>query len=78
MVEFKRFEHKKCEYYPCHKVKRMNCLFCFCPLYAYDCGGDFIILKNGVKDCSGCNLPHEEKGYDYITAFLESVAKNIK
>ena len=45
----------------CHHMEgEMNCLLCFCPKYEdVDCGGHFKILKNGVKDCSGCNIPHE-------------------
>ncbi len=65
-MKFKRFEHKECEYYPCHNLDDMNCLFCFCPLYFTECNGDFIITKKGVKDCSNCTKPHDESGYDYI------------
>lgn len=64
---YKWFTNKNCEYYPCHKFKEINCLFCFCPLYFFDdCGGDFILLKNGVKDCKNCSIPHSKEGYDYI------------
>ena len=31
------FQHKECEFFPCHPVKdaeTFNCLFCYCPLYA--------------------------------------------
>ncbi|MBQ7106507.1 MAG: metal-binding protein [Clostridia bacterium] len=60
------FENKKCEYYPCHKgVQKFNCLFCYCPLYLTDCGGNFTIT-NGVKDCSNCIVPHKAENYDYI------------
>ena len=31
-----------------------------------DCGGDFMILDNGWKDCSDCSLPHENNAYDFI------------
>lgn len=66
-MSYKFFTNKECEFYPCHNTDRINCLFCFCPLYNYkDCGGNFVILDNGIKDCSNCNLPHSEKGYDYI------------
>lgn len=66
-MSYKFFENKDCEYYPCHKSERINCLFCFCPLYKKDdCGGNYQKLPNGVKDCSNCNLPHSEKGYDFI------------
>lgn len=66
-MSYKFFTNKECEFYPCHNTDRINCLFCFCPLYNYkDCGGNFVILDNGIKDCSNCNLSHSEKGYDYI------------
>jgi len=73
---YKFFQNKGCEYFPCHKDGKLNCLFCFCPLYPYDnCGGVYKILENGIKDCSDCRIPHEEEGYDYIVQFLK---KNIR
>lgn len=68
---YKFFQNKECEYFPCHKVKNtenFNCLFCYCPLYALGdkCGGNFKYIEGGIKDCSGCLLPHSPKGYDYI------------
>ena len=76
-MSYKFFENKSCEFYPCHKnIDNLNCLFCFCPLFSrlrnlYDCGGQFRILSNGIKDCSECNLPHTEHGYDYIIEKLK-------
>jgi len=69
--QYKFFSHEKCEFYPCHKVgdsKKMNCLFCYCPLYALKekCGGNFKYMEDGIKDCSSCFIPHSEKGYEYI------------
>ena len=68
------FENKDCEYYPCHKAERINCLFCFCPLYSTDCGGNFkwIYDRNGklIKDCSNCIIPHTDGGYEYVTGRL--------
>lgn len=67
MNNYQFFENKQCEYYPCHKFQPINCLFCYCPLYYLkDCGGNYQTLKSGIKDCSNCQLPHTEKGYDYI------------
>ena len=45
----------------CHHIKgEMNCLLCFCPKYEdMDCGGKYKILPSGIKDCSGCTLPHD-------------------
>ena len=65
------FQNKDCEYYPCHGMEEMNCLFCFCPLYPMlDCGGCYTTItgKDGkaVKDCSNCQLPHTKEGYDII------------
>ena len=47
----------------CHHVKDdIYCMFCYCPLYdEFDCGGDYIILDNGVKDCSNCIRPHTKE-----------------
>ena len=60
------FMNTDCEYYPCHDLRAINCLFCFCPLYRLDCGGDFRILPNGVKDCSNCTIPHGKDGYEIV------------
>ena len=66
------FENRECEFYPCHKgIGEINCLFCFCPLYLTDCGGNFTILKNGIKDCSNCTLPHKRKNYKLIMERLK-------
>jgi len=48
---------KKCHY----MASPMNCLLCYCPRFymGIECGGDFVILKNGVKDCSNCIKPHD-------------------
>jgi len=72
------FSNKACEYYPCHDMDSMNCLFCFCPLYHYDCKGDFTLTSDGIKDCSGCKIPHVEKGYDYIIKFMIKVNERKK
>lgn len=66
-MSHKFFENKKCKHYPCHKgLKRINCLFCFCPLYFSDCGGNFKITENEIKDCSECKFPHIEKNYNKV------------
>ena len=68
------FAHRQCEFYPCHPgadPERFNCLFCYCPLYARaDCGGNFTLLPGGVKDCSGCLVPHQPQNYQAIVAKL--------
>ena len=63
---YRFFQNKDCEFFPCHNIKTLNCLFCFCPLYHLDCGGDYKVLANGIKDCSDCNIPHGPNGYDYV------------
>ena len=73
---YKFFQNKNCQYFPCHKTDHLNCLLCYCPIYFLDCQGSFTILENGVKDCSNCNIPHSEGGYDYIVKFIKEY--NIK
>lgn len=68
------FNNAACEYFPCHVCERpeeFNCLFCFCPLYFLaDCGGSPRLTPTGVKDCSGCGLPHGPGGYDHVMTRL--------
>lgn len=68
------FCNVECEYYPCHKLKGdFNCLFCYCPLHSLrDCGGNYEILSNGVKDCSNCVFPHIPENYYFV---IERLAK---
>ena len=74
---YKFTQHKECEFFPCHPTQHpetFNCLFCYCPLYALgeNCGGNYTYLENGIKDCSGCLVPHNPGAYDYIiTKFSE-------
>jgi Zn-finger protein len=71
MEYYKFFTNKKCEYYPCHDLDEINCLFCFCPLYhKKDCGGNCSYIKD-VKDCSQCTKPHQKENYDLIIQELE-------
>lgn len=84
MSEYYKFtQNKKCEYFPCHpgvEENTFNCLFCYCPLYLMnkDCGGNFKILKNGIKDCTNCIIPHDKNGYERINAVLGSALEKIK
>ncbi|MBQ2287528.1 MAG: hypothetical protein II251_02280 [Lachnospiraceae bacterium] len=52
-----------------------NCKFCFCPLYLLgtECGGNYTYLENGIKDCSSCLIPHQDKGYEYVLSKLKSI-----
>ena len=78
MENYKYFQHKTCEYFPCHKTDKpedFNCLFCYCPLYALgkDCGGNFTYTETGIKDCSGCLIPHRRENYARIIAKMEQI-----
>lgn len=51
---YKFFNHKECEFFPCHKTNNpdeFNCLFCYCPLYTLgkNCGGNFKYTDKGIK-----------------------------
>ena len=73
MRHYAFFQNRACEYFPCHPTDRpedFNCLFCFCPLYHTDCGGN-CTYHDGVKDCSACTYPHEPAHYDEICARLK-------
>ena len=78
MENYKYFQHKTCEYFPCHKTDKpedFSCLFCYCPLYALgkDCGGNFTYTETGIKDCSGCLIPHRRENYERIMAKMEQI-----
>jgi Zn-finger protein len=60
------FEHKDCKYYPCHDIGEINCIFCYCPLYGTECGGNYEVLKNGKRDCSKCVVPHVKENFDIV------------
>lgn len=77
------FKNHECKYFPCHKTSAdadFNCMFCYCPLYALGdkCGGNFAYLENGIKDCSGCMIPHSAGGYDYVLSKFSEVAELAK
>ncbi len=76
------FSNKECEYFPCHPWKEgkdFNCLFCYCPLYALggDCGGNYKMTEDGIKDCSDCLLPHRRENYDYIVSRYCDIVKKL-
>lgn len=73
-MSYKFFQNRDCEFYPCHELSdtdNFSCLFCYCPLHAFNCPGDYSIL-NGIKDCSKCTMPHKEHNYDTIINFLKN------
>lgn len=64
------FFNLSCKYYPCHGMSEgQNCMFCYCPLYflPIECGGNYKLLNNGLKDCSSCTKPHEVNGWKFVT-----------
>ena len=74
------FQHKECEFFPCHKTNdpdNFNCLFCYCPLYALgsNCGGNYKYLEGGFKDCSNCMFPHVRSNYDKILERYSDIIK---
>ncbi|MDD7754422.1 MAG: cysteine-rich small domain-containing protein [Clostridiales bacterium] len=80
---YKFFNHKECEYFPCHKTNdpdNFNCLFCYCPLYALKdkCGGNFRYTEKGIKDCTNCTLPHQRDNYDYIIGKFKDIINITK
>ena len=83
MANYDFFQNSACEYFPCHKcadTENFSCLFCYCPLYALgdQCGGNFAYTENGIKDCSGCLIPHSSGGYDYVISRFSQVAELAK
>jgi len=76
------FQNTKCEYFPCHPTDHpedFNCLFCYCPLFALGkkCGGNCKYNEKGVKDCSGCLLPHKRENYDYVNSKFKEIMKRV-
>lgn len=82
-MSYKFFQNTECPYFPCHdiSVDKMNCLFCYCPLYALgdQCGGDFIYLDNGIKSCEKCIKSHDgPSAWDYINKRMDEVMQIAK
>jgi len=83
MANYDFFQNSACEYFPCHKcedAESFSCLFCYCPLYALGdrCGGIFTYTKEGIKDCSGCLIPHRRENYDRIMEKMKAVIELAK
>ena len=81
-THYSYFCNRECEYFPCHagNVEDFNCLFCYCPLYALGerCGGDFLYLPDGTKDCSGCLFPHLRENYGAVIKRLEAARTKVR
>lgn len=83
MANYDFFQHKECEYFPCHAGadrEGFSCLFCYCPLYALGdkCGGNFTYTREGIKDCSSCLRPHKRENYGDITKQMQQVLELAK
>lgn len=83
MDNYKFFQHRECEYFPCHEntdTESFSCLFCYCPLYALGdrCGGNFTYTELGVKDCSNCLRPHRRENYDAMMRQMGMVIDLVK
>ena len=83
MSHYDFVQNRECEYFPCHKgadPEKFNCLFCFCPLYALgeQCGGNYTYTEEGIKDCSGCLIPHKRENYDKIMKKMSAVIELAK
>ena len=80
---YKFHSHKECEFFPCHETadrESFNCLFCYCPLYPMgkNCGGNYVYLEGGIKDCSNCMVPHKKGNYDYIMTKLMEYHQQLR
>ena len=73
---YRYFENRDCQYYPCHDMEHMNCLFCYCPLnHMEKCPGNPLYIEASgkkIKDCSNCTFPHEPENYDVIMKILSN------
>ena len=83
MPNYDFFQHRECEYFPCHAgadPETFSCLFCYCPLYCLgkNCGGNFQYTSNGIKDCTGCLRPHRRENYNAISAKMMDVLELVK
>ena len=83
MANYDFFQNSACEYFPCHQcadTENFSCLFCYCPLYALgdNCGGNFSYTKEGIKDCSGCMIPHRRENYDRVMEKMKAVIELAK
>lgn len=83
MGNYAFFQNRDCQYFPCHKCadpESFNCLFCYCPLYALSdrCGGNFSYTENGIKDCSGCLIPHRRENYELVIEKMKEVMELAK
>ena len=83
MANYSFFQNRDCEYFPCHpgmEEAQFSCLFCYCPLYALgeNCGGNFRYTDKGIKDCSGCLIPHRRENYERVLEKMQGILELAK
>ena len=76
---YRFFQHRACEFFPCHSGVReedFNCLFCYCPLYALGrrCGGSFVYTPQGITGIVVAPGMHEIHGVNEYTSAQELTA----
>ena len=72
---WKTFQHRKCEFFPCHEgadKKTFSCLQCYCPIYWF-CGS-----RIGGLDCKDCMFPHDPKMHGAMQECLKNLYKREK
>ncbi len=80
---YRFFQNRECEYFPCHQgidPEDINCLFCYCPLYALGkrCGGKFEYSPKGIKMCTDCVFPHRAENYPLIIERYREIADVVR
>ena len=83
MAHYDFFQHRQCEYFPCHAgadSETFSCLFCYCPLYCLGdrCGGNFQYTGAGIKDCQHCLRPHRRENCEGICNQMAQVLELVK
>jgi len=71
----KFYQNVDCKYFPCHPREpgeKLNCLFCYCPMYFIQCPGHYRILDDGRKDCMDCSLPHDPGGWEIVQKVMQN------
>lgn len=57
---------------PCHKLDKLNCLFCYCPLHFVRCPGHYTRLSDGRKDCMECTINHEPEFWETVQKIMKN------
>lgn len=83
MANYDFFQHRECEYFPCHpgaNPETFSCLFCYCPLYCLggNCGGNYQYTESGIKDCKNCLRPHKRENYEIICEKMGEVLRLVQ